>query len=139
MRLGRIVLCVTAGALVLTGASSFPAAEDKAGSGKPSAGSDPYAAYRRIFRRLDADGDGNVTEPEAAAGAKRIFAEMDADGNGKVTIPEFLSARWKWQVDVKWTQRAPAPSATVKPPSRELQGQIRKKGGQGPSLVPRRR
>ena len=100
------------GAALLAPAGGVPGDAGKAESGKPSAGNDPYAAYRRIFRRLDADadGDGNVTHAEAA-GARRTFAEMDADGSGEVNIPEFLSTRRKWQVDVESKQRAPAPSA----------------------------
>ena len=63
--MSRTMLSLTiVGAALLAGAGGVPGDAGKAEPGKRSAGSDPYAAYRRIFRRLDADGDGRITEAE---------------------------------------------------------------------------
>jgi Ca2+-binding EF-hand superfamily protein len=100
MRLERFFLCVAVGTLALTVASAGPAAEGKAASGKPSAESDPYAGYRRIFRRLDADGDGRVTEAEyirrtkwPEEKARKIWRASDGDGDGAVTEAEYCENR----------------------------------------------
>jgi len=70
----------------------------KAGGEKKEA--DPYAAYRAIFKRLDADGDGRVTEAEYVsrtrwpeAKARAIWRASDADGDGKVTELEYCENR----------------------------------------------
>ena len=70
----------------------------KAGGEKIDA--DPYAAYRAIFKRLDADADGSVTEAEYVARtrwpeakARAIWRASDADGDGKVTELEYCENR----------------------------------------------
>ena len=57
-------------------------------------------SLKQIFRRLDADGDGSLTEAEYVAGsrfaaetARRIFHASDADGDGKVTEAEYIDNR----------------------------------------------
>ena len=66
-------------------------------SAKPS---DSNAAYKRIFRRLDADNDGAVTEREyisrtrwPADKARMIWRASDGDGDGKVTEAEYCRNR----------------------------------------------
>jgi len=65
---------------------------------------------KEVFFWLDADDDNVMTRQEVAARIDRVFKEMDADGDGRVTIPEFMSSRWRWQVRIDWKKRAePAP------------------------------
>jgi Ca2+-binding EF-hand superfamily protein len=61
---------------------------------------DPYAAYRAVFKRLDANGDGTVSEAEYVsrtrwpeAKARAIWRASDADGDGKVTELEYCENR----------------------------------------------
>ena len=61
---------------------------------------DPDAGYKRIFRRLDADADGAVTEKEYVsrtrwpqAKARAIWRASDGDGDGKVTEAEYCYNR----------------------------------------------
>lgn len=42
----------------------------------------------RTFDRLDADGDGRITEAEAAAASDARFDRADADGDGRLTAAE---------------------------------------------------
>jgi len=72
------------------------------GATKPSSSEsdDPDAGYRRIFRRLDADGDGAVTEAEYVSRtrwpegkARAIWRASDANGDGKVTEAEYCRNR----------------------------------------------
>ncbi|HUS90232.1 MAG TPA: hypothetical protein VM695_00235 [Phycisphaerae bacterium] len=73
------------------------------GASSPAAGpgaADPDAGYKQIFRRLDADGDGAVTEKEytsrsrwPAEQAGKIWRASDADGDGKVTEAEYCRNR----------------------------------------------
>ena len=65
---------------------------------------------KKIFAWLDANKDGNLTEAEAVAVTKRVFAEMDADASGGVNIPEYLAARWRWQVDIRWSSKPREPN-----------------------------
>lgn len=55
---------------------------------------------KQIFRRLDADGDGSLTEAEyvgrsrfGAETARKIFHASDADGDGNVTEAEYIENR----------------------------------------------
>ena len=57
-------------------------------------------SLKQIFGRLDADGDGSLTEAEYvgrsrfdAETARRIFRASDADGDGKVTEAEYVDNR----------------------------------------------
>ena len=73
------------------------------GTGAPKAPakpSDPDAGYKRIFRRMDADGDGAVTEREYVSRtrwpedkARKIWRASDANGDGKVTEAEYCRNR----------------------------------------------
>ena len=61
---------------------------------------DPYAAYRPIYKRLDVNGDGGVSEAEYVsrtrwpeAKARAIWRASDADGDGKVTELEYCENR----------------------------------------------
>lgn len=40
------------------------------------------------FKKLDADGDGKITQAEHAAGAQKMFAKADANSDGIVTAAE---------------------------------------------------
>lgn len=73
-----------------------------AAPGRPEARkASPEEAYKRIFKRLDADGDGAVTRKEYLARtrfkdkvkAAKIFHASDADGDGKVTEVEYVRNR----------------------------------------------
>jgi hypothetical protein len=46
----------------------------------------------RMFARLDADGDGFVSDTEASAREPRMLGRLDADGDGAVTRDEALTA-----------------------------------------------
>jgi len=55
---------------------------------------------KQIFKRLDADGDGSLTEAEyvgrsrfGAETARKIFHASDSDGDGKVTEAEYIDNR----------------------------------------------
>ena len=69
------------------------AAPEKGGPGrKPS--------LKQLFKRLDADGDGSLTEAEyvgrsrfGAEKARKIYHASDADGDGKVTETEYVDNR----------------------------------------------
>lgn len=85
-------------------------ASDGNGDGKVTA--QEYCENRRVtdkakevFKWLDKNRDGKVTEEEVGERAKEIFAEMDKNGNGEVNIPEFLRTRWEWEVKVQWQEK----------------------------------
>lgn len=68
--------------------------------GPPAAWDDPDAEFKRIFRRMDADGDGSLTEAEYVertrwpeAKARAIWRASDGDGDGKVTEREYCRNR----------------------------------------------
>ena len=42
---------------------------------------------------------------DGEAGQKRIFRGLDADGDGEVTVPEYLAARWEHDVLVQWAPK----------------------------------
>ncbi|MBE3100395.1 MAG: EF-hand domain-containing protein [Planctomycetes bacterium] len=89
MRRVLLVLAVAfAGVVVCIGA----APQTGAPGGTPS--------VKQIFTRLDADGDGSLTEAEYVGRsrfdgetARRIFRASDADGDGKVTEAEYIDNR----------------------------------------------
>ena len=62
---------------------------------------DPDAGFKRIFRRLDADGNGVVTETEYVERsrwkdknkARAIWRASDANGDGKVSEAEYCENR----------------------------------------------
>jgi Ca2+-binding EF-hand superfamily protein len=45
------------------------------------------------IKMVDADGDGNLTAAEHAAGARNMFAKMDADKDGALTLAELDAGR----------------------------------------------
>lgn len=53
----------------------------------------PTAFQRRLFARLDTDGDGFISRAEREASLKRLFARFDANGDGRITRTEFEAAR----------------------------------------------
>ena len=44
-----------------------------------------------MFEKMDADGDGTVTEADFMAHAKERFAKIDANGDGKLTKEEMIA------------------------------------------------
>ena len=67
------------------------------GEGRP-----PRPQPEKVFAKLDADSDGNVTleefktsprAQENEAKAEEIFAKIDADSDGNITIEEFKAHR----------------------------------------------
>ena len=92
------LLAVGSCAVATPGAGKPNKPSSKAGGEKTDA--DPYAAYRAIFKRLDANGDGSVSEAEYVsrtrwpeAKARAIWRASDADGDGKVTELEYCENR----------------------------------------------
>ena len=77
-----------AGAALLAAAGAARAAE--APKDKSPGSRDAVAG---AFQRVDADGDGKITEKEILAEAKRSFRRMDTDGSGDVSAAEFARAR----------------------------------------------
>ena len=91
-RPGRIVVAGFAAAVL--------AAWTPAAGPKPPAKADSDAGYKRIFRRLDADGDGAVTEKEYVSRtrwgeqkARAIWRASDFNGDGQVTESEYCLNR----------------------------------------------
>jgi hypothetical protein len=79
--------------------------QQSAGTGADTSGSaavDPATRGQQIFQKLDADGDGTITQPEleSALGAKgvdtsqadAIFQKLDANDDGSVSQGEFAAA-----------------------------------------------
>lgn len=62
--------------------------EPLAGTGRPGAG----AFITTIFRQLDKDADGFITEAEAGANAWSRFKVADANGDGKISLDEAMKA-----------------------------------------------
>ena len=90
---------ITLSALALATTLSF--AQDKPkgphGPGKPG-----HPKPEEIFKKLDADGDGNVTLEEFKKGpkskehpekAEEIFKKIDANSDGNITLEEFKAHR----------------------------------------------
>jgi len=84
----RKLLSLLALTAVMFGSMSLAAAADQKDQNR-----DPEA----VFKRLDADKDGFLSEKEflakregdAATKAKEVFARLDKDKDGKVTLEEF--------------------------------------------------
>ncbi|MDK3016159.1 EF-hand domain-containing protein [Pseudodonghicola flavimaris] len=51
------------------------------------------ARAQQAFARIDANGDGQISQEEFLALRRQMFAAMDADGNGQLTKAEIESAR----------------------------------------------
>jgi len=96
LRMFIAMLAVGSCAFAAPGGGDKPSG--KAGGEKIDA--NPYAAYRGVFKRLDANGDGTVSEAEYVsrtrwpeAKARAIWRASDADGDGKVTEVEYCENR----------------------------------------------
>ncbi|TWT58146.1 putative efflux system component YknX [Thalassoglobus neptunius] len=59
------------------------------GAGGPPGGGDPSA----IIKRLDKDGDGQISQEEAPDRLKSNFSTLDKDGDGKISKEEFAAGR----------------------------------------------
>src|SRR5688572_23398044 len=78
MKTSRMLWCVVGGfALAVTAQAGD---ESKHGSGHSE------------LQMMDADSNGNVSATEHAAGAKKMFEKMDKDGDGIVTAQEMNAA-----------------------------------------------
>ena len=87
--MSRTMLSLTiVAAALLAGARDVPAAE-AARDTSPAKAGDPAGD----FKRIDADGDGKITEKEILAEAKRAFRRMDKDHSGDVSAAEFARGR----------------------------------------------
>ncbi|GAG16619.1 unnamed protein product, partial [marine sediment metagenome] len=76
------------------------AVETPAAAPKPPEKADPDAGYKSIFRRMDADGDGALTEKEYVSRtrwpeqkARAIWRASDFNGDGEVTEGEYCLNR----------------------------------------------
>ena len=87
--MSRTMLSLTVvGAALLAGTGGVPA--DEAPKDKSPRRLGGLAGE---FKRIDADGDGRITEKEILAEAKRVFRGMDKDGSGDVSAGEFARGR----------------------------------------------
>lgn len=58
----------------------------------PGAFGNRGAIFATDFAKLDANGDGQITEEDLLAGAEARFAEVDADGDGAISAEEFAAS-----------------------------------------------
>jgi Ca2+-binding EF-hand superfamily protein len=58
----------------------------------PAAFAGQHDDAEKMFKKMDADGDGKVTRTEHAAGAKEMFTKCDANKDGLVTAAEMDAA-----------------------------------------------
>lgn len=86
--MNKPLLLAAAAAITLFAAPVM--AEDGSGApGKMERGRGP--CHHCFMEKMDADGDGIITEAEFTAHCKERFAKLDADGNGEVTKDEFAA------------------------------------------------
>ena len=67
----------------------------------PALADDYEGKKDRMFEKLDADDDGNITKAEFLSEAEEKFAKIDADGDGTVTKAEADEMRKKWHEKMK--------------------------------------
>lgn len=53
----------------------------------------PAAPWKERFQSMDADGNGELSEPEMRDHAQGVFAAMDQDTNSALTLDEYMSVR----------------------------------------------
>src|SRR5690606_18298734 len=56
--------------------------------GHPKAAKAGPSKHLRMFEKIDADGDGNVTKVEAEAAANEHFSRLDKNSDGTITKDE---------------------------------------------------
>jgi Ca2+-binding EF-hand superfamily protein len=52
---------------------------------------------KKVFSRIDANGDGKVTQEESQAAWGKWFTRLDSNGDQVVTVEEIAQARARWQ------------------------------------------
>lgn len=74
-------------------------AEELAAAGEARKAERAQSRVERMLERLDADGDGTLSEAELSSNdrAKSFFDRLDSDGDGAVSTEEFESARADWR------------------------------------------
>jgi hypothetical protein len=109
------ILIATAAAALLPLAAAVAADNDQYGKEK-----DKSAMPDTAFKKLDTNGDGRISQAEAAADSTIVFSSADANGDGYLDSAE-------WKASTKGTaspapQSEPAPTeepATTPPPDTE--------------------
>jgi len=84
MKASRILIATTAAAL-LPLAAAVAADNDQSGKDK-----DKSMMPDTVFKKLDSNGDGRISQAEAAADSTIVFTSADANGDGYLD-----SAEWK--------------------------------------------
>ncbi|WP_435416681.1 hypothetical protein WAB17_07205 [Parerythrobacter aurantius] len=88
----KIALILATGSLVAAGAAVAQTAAPR-GDGPPATRAAVAERTEAMFARMDANGDGVLSEADKAARAAEHFARMDTNGDGMLSQAEFLAAR----------------------------------------------
>ncbi|UIP07513.1 EF-hand domain-containing protein [Erythrobacter sp. SDW2] len=87
----KIALILATGSLIATGAAiAQPMGET--GERAPATRDAVIAKTDKAFARMDANGDGVLSEADKAARMAKRFAAMDTDGDGMLSQAEFMAA-----------------------------------------------
>lgn len=90
----KIALILATGSLLAAGAyaASAQSGPAKRGEQPPATRAAVTERADAIFARMDANGDGVLSEADKAAHMTQRFARMDSDGNGQLSQAEFMAA-----------------------------------------------
>lgn len=105
MKASRILIATTAAALLPLGAA-IAADSDQYGKEK-----DKSTMPDSAFKKLDSNGDGKISQAEAAADSTIVFASADANGDGYLDSTE-------WKARTKGTT-SPTPQSMPAPASED--------------------
>jgi hypothetical protein len=98
----RIIIAMAASALLPLAAASA-ADNDQYGKDK-----DKSMMPDSAFKKLDANGDGRISQAEAAADSTIVFSSADANGDGYLDSAE-------WKASTKGATTSPTPQSTPTP------------------------